>query len=167
MHLDRAAAGAGRQLGILPKGRPLAPQAGAPVVPPALGSAPTMDVVVVGAGPSGIASALALKDIGIRPLVVDRAEQVAASWRGRYDRLRLNTCRPFSHLPDRRFPRGTPMFPTRDQLVEHLDAGAREGGIELMLGTSVERISREDGGWLVSTSDGELRAPQVIVATGY
>jgi glycine/D-amino acid oxidase-like deaminating enzyme len=40
-------------------------------------------VVVVGAGPAGIASALALKDAGVSPLVVDRADQVASSWRGR------------------------------------------------------------------------------------
>jgi NADPH-dependent 2,4-dienoyl-CoA reductase/sulfur reductase-like enzyme len=124
-------------------------------------------VVVVGAGPSGLSAALALKDAGVRPLVLDRAEHVGSSWRGRYDRLRLNTCRPFSHLPDRPFPKGTPMFPTRDQVVEHLERHAGEDGIEVRLGASVDRIERDDGGWLVHTSAGEIPAPQVIVATGY
>jgi cation diffusion facilitator CzcD-associated flavoprotein CzcO len=124
-------------------------------------------VVVVGAGPAGIAAALALKDTGIRPLVIDRAEQVASSWRGRYDRLRLNTCRPFSHLPNRPFPKGTPMFPTRDQVVDHIERHAREEGIELKLGTAVDRIDRDGGGWIVESSDGPIRAAQVIVATGY
>jgi cation diffusion facilitator CzcD-associated flavoprotein CzcO len=124
-------------------------------------------VAIVGAGPSGVAAALALKDRRLRPVVLDQAEDVASSWRGRYDRLRLNTCRPFSHLPKRRFARGTPMFPSRDQLVEHVERHAREEGIDLRLGTRVERIDRSDGGWSLDTSDGELRAPQVIVATGY
>jgi cation diffusion facilitator CzcD-associated flavoprotein CzcO len=124
-------------------------------------------VVIVGAGPAGIAAAVALKDRGLRPVVVDQADSVASSWRRRYDRLRLNTCRPFSHLPKRRFPRGTPMFPSRDQLVGHLERHAAEDGIELKLGTRVERIDRRNGGWALDTSAGELRAPQVITATGY
>ena len=122
-------------------------------------------VVVVGAGPAGVAAAVALKDVGLRPLLVDEADEVASAWRARYDRLRLNTCRPYSHLPGRRFAKGTPMFPSRDQLVEHLDRHAHEDGIELQLGTRVERIDRSSGHWTLDTSEGELRAPQVVVAT--
>jgi cation diffusion facilitator CzcD-associated flavoprotein CzcO len=124
-------------------------------------------VVVVGAGPAGVSAALALKDAGVRPLVIDRAESVGSSWRGRYDRLRLNTCRPFSHLPDRPFPRDTPMFPARDQMVAHLERHAHEDGIELRLGTRVDRIDRDGGEWVLETSTGKICAPQVIVATGY
>ncbi len=125
-------------------------------------------VVIVGAGPAGIGAALALKDVGLRPLVIDRAHEVGSSWRGRYDRLRLNTCRPFSHLPNRSWPKGTPMFPTRDQVIEHIETHANEDGIELRLGTEVERIDRDDGGgWRVETSAGSVPAAQVIVATGY
>ena len=124
-------------------------------------------IIVVGAGPAGIASAVTLKDAGLAPLVVDQADRVASSWRARYDGLRLNTWRRFSHLPGRPFPKGTPTFPSRDQLVEHLELHAAEEGIELRLGTRVERIDRADGGWVVDTSSGELRAAQVVIATGY
>jgi cation diffusion facilitator CzcD-associated flavoprotein CzcO len=126
----------------------------------------THEAVVVGAGPAGIAAALALKDRGVRPLVLDKAEQVASSWRSRYDRLRLNTPRFTSHLPGRPFPKGTPMFPTRDQLVEYLERHAAEPGVDLQLGTPVERIEH-DGGWRVETPAGEVHTTQVVVATGY
>ena len=36
------------------------------------------DVLVVGAGPSGVASALALKDLGVRSPVLDRADSIRA-----------------------------------------------------------------------------------------
>jgi cation diffusion facilitator CzcD-associated flavoprotein CzcO len=124
------------------------------------------DVAIVGAGPAGIAAALAIKDRGMRPLVFDEADTVASSWRTRYDRLRLNTCRPFSHLPGRRFPKGTPMFASSDDLLEHVDRHAHEEGIELRLGTAVERLERDDGGWVARTSEGDIRAPEMIVSTG-
>lgn len=79
------------------------------------------DVAVIGAGPAGIATAVSLQERGVRPLVIDRASQMVASWRARYDRLKLNTGRQFSHLPGRRYPKGTPIFPTRDQVIEHFE----------------------------------------------
>lgn len=123
-------------------------------------------VAIVGAGPAGIAAALALKDRGIRSLVLDSAETVASSWRVRYDRLRLNTCRPFSHLPDRPFPKGTPMFPTRDQLIAHVERHAAEAGFDLRLGTEVSEIQRENYRWALETASGRVEAPQLVVATG-
>jgi cation diffusion facilitator CzcD-associated flavoprotein CzcO len=125
------------------------------------------DVLIVGAGPSGVASALALKDVGVRSLVLDRAEQVAAAWRARYDRLRLNTARPLSHLPGRPFAKGTSMFPSRDELIAHIESHAHEEGLRFRLGTRVDEIARADGGWIARTEDGDLTAPEMIVATGY
>jgi cation diffusion facilitator CzcD-associated flavoprotein CzcO len=123
-------------------------------------------VIVVGAGVAGIASALALKDAGLQPVVLDEADRVASSWRSRYDSLRLNTWRGFSHLPGRPYIKGTPIFPTRQELIGHVERHAGEDGMELRLGTRVERIERGAGGWVVHTDAGELRTPEVIVATG-
>jgi cation diffusion facilitator CzcD-associated flavoprotein CzcO len=125
------------------------------------------DVAIVGAGPAGVSVAVSLRDRGLHPLLIDRADHVASSWRSRYDRLKLNTGRPFSHLPDRPYPKGTPMFPSRDDVVAHLDRHAGEDGIELRLGTQAQRIERTDGGWCVRTTTGDVDARQVVVATGY
>lgn len=124
-------------------------------------------VVVVGAGAAGVSMALSLRDLGIRPLLLDRAGEVASSWRRRYDRLRLNTCRQFSHLPDRPYPKETPIFPTRDHVVDHIDRHARDDGIELRLNTELCRIDLRGGGWLLRTTSGDIACRQVVVATGY
>jgi cation diffusion facilitator CzcD-associated flavoprotein CzcO len=124
------------------------------------------DVAVIGAGPAGVAVALSLRDHGVYPLLIDRADEVASSWRERYDRLKLNTGRPFSHLPKRPYPKGTPMFPSRDEVVAYLDRHARESGIELRLGTEVHRVDRRARGWRLQTSRGEIDARQIVVANG-
>jgi cation diffusion facilitator CzcD-associated flavoprotein CzcO len=122
--------------------------------------------VVIGAGPAGIAMAISLLDRGIRPLVIDRAGEIASSWRTRYDRLKLNTGRQFSHLPGRPYPKGTPVFPTRDQVVAHLDRHARNAGIALSLNTAVTRIEQRPGGWRLRTSNDDIDVRHVVVATG-
>src|SRR5687768_7325984 len=99
-------------------------------------------VTVIGAGPAGVSVSVCLRDRGLRPLLIDKAHEVGAAWRGHYDRLKLNTGRPFSHLPNRPYPKGTPMFPSRDDVVAHLDRHAHEDGIELRFGTTVNRIDR-------------------------
>src|SRR3954447_16844292 len=101
-------------------------------------------VAIIGAGTSGVSAAVALADRGVKPLLLDRADQVGSSWRSRYDRLRLNTGRQFSHLPDRPYPTGTPTFPTRDQVVDHIERHANEDGIALRLGCTAERVDRSD-----------------------
>jgi cation diffusion facilitator CzcD-associated flavoprotein CzcO len=124
-------------------------------------------VVIIGSGPAGISAALSLSDLGIRSVVVERAGEVAAAWRGRYDRLKLNTGRQFSHLPGRRYPRGTPVYPSRDQVVEHFASHARADGVELRFNTEVKRIDRQATGWVVSTSEGEIEARNLVIATGH
>lgn len=124
-------------------------------------------IVVVGAGQSGLSAALSLKDVGLDPLVLERTDAVASAWRGRYDRLKLNTWRAHSHLPDRPFPKGTPTFPSRDQVVQHLERHAAEEELEFRFGTEVERIDRDGDRWVVTTREDNVRSPQVVVATGY
>jgi cation diffusion facilitator CzcD-associated flavoprotein CzcO len=123
------------------------------------------DVVVIGAGAAGLSAALALKDEGIQAVVLERSDRVGASWRARYDRLRLNSASRFSHLPGRPFAKGTPTFPSRDQLIAHLEHHSH--GLQLRFGASVSRIDREPDGWIARTSDGDVRARSMIVATGY
>jgi putative flavoprotein involved in K+ transport len=107
----------------------------------------TMDehVVIVGAGPAGLAAAWDIRRAGPDPLVVDQADAVAASWRGRHDHLRLNTHRMFSHQPGVRIPRRYGSYPARDDYVAYLQEYS--AGMRLRLGSRVRRIDRTDGGW--------------------
>jgi putative flavoprotein involved in K+ transport len=125
------------------------------------------EAVIVGAGSAGLAAAGELRRVGVSSVVLERGEGIGTSWRGRYDRLRLNTCRWTSTLPGSRYPRGTGLFPSRDEMVSYLEEYARRNGIDVRLGTRVESIESSDGRWSLRTTAGECEARQVVIATGH
>ncbi|WP_205859764.1 flavin-containing monooxygenase [Phycicoccus endophyticus] len=131
-------------------------------------------VVVVGAGPGGLAVAAALRERGVDALVLEQADRVGQSWRGHYDRLHLHTPRGWSHLPGYRIPRRFGRWVSRDDVVRYLEEYAAHHRLRTRLGTTVRRVERSGAGptggsrWLVHTTEGEpVAARHVVVATGY
>ena len=126
------------------------------------------ELVVVGAGPAGLATAALLRRAGREPLVLEAGPEPGAAWRERYDRLRLHTPRLLSGLPGHRIPRRYGRWVARNDVLAYLGDYAKAERIEVRTGTSVERIDRDgDDAWLLALPDGPLRARTVIVATGY
>lgn len=124
------------------------------------------DVLVIGAGPAGIASAYFLQQAGIRYEVVDSADEIASTWNSLYPSLRLNTSRFFSHLPGKRFPLRFGLFATAKQYHRYLVDYVAENALNIRLGVRVHRIKPERGGWRVWMDDGNAWYPAVIAATG-
>ena len=131
------------------------------------------DVLIIGAGPAGLACAACLARSGLSYRIVERAGTVGASWRRHYDRLHLHTDRGHSGLPGHPMPRSYPRYPTRDQVVAYLEDYAARLPVAPEFEIAVEGIERDAvGAWRVSmtTSAGETAsatAKAVIVATGY
>jgi cation diffusion facilitator CzcD-associated flavoprotein CzcO len=51
------------------------------------------DVIIIGAGPAGLATAAALTARGLNAAILERSNAVGAVWRRHYDRLHLHTDR--------------------------------------------------------------------------
>jgi len=125
------------------------------------------EVLVVGAGPAGLATAGCLVQRGLRPQVIEKGEHLAASWRAHYDRLHLHTVKALSSLPGLPFPAACPRYVSRQTVVDYLAAYAEHHGIAPHLGEEAIAISPTDGGWQTSTATGRRYASKVvIVATG-
>lgn len=122
------------------------------------------DLVIVGAGSAGLATAALLRRDGLDPLVLEAGPEPGAAWRERYDRLRLHTPRLLSGLPGLRIPRRYGRWVRRDDLLAYFREYAESQGVEVRTGVRVGRI---DPGWELDTSAGPMRAKTVIVATGY
>ena len=124
------------------------------------------DVVVIGAGPAGLATAGALRHYGIGATVLER-DAIGASWRRHYDRLHLHTVRWLSHLPGYKMPRRYGDWVSRDDVVEYLEDYVDAHNIDVRQGVEVEGLERDGDGWRVRTSEGDFSAPRVVIATGY
>lgn len=132
---------------------------------------PTTDaappVLVIGAGASGLAVAAELQRRGVPAQILERSDAIASSWRTRYDRLRLNTCRWNSTLSREPFPKRTPVFPVRDDYVRYLESYADSHQLSVQFDVGVSRIDRLDDRWQLSTSAGQRTASHVVIATGF
>lgn len=125
------------------------------------------DVLIIGAGPAGLATAACLALRGMRPGLVESAADVGASWRGHYDRLHLHTLKTWSAMPGMPFPPATPRYPSRHQMVDYLEAYARRFDIRAEFGQQVLQIRAEGDGWTAATASGKVhRARHLVVATG-
>ena len=123
-------------------------------------------VIIIGAGAAGLAAAHALSNQAIPFTILEKAKAVGDSWRQRHPRLTMNTHRDLSALPGHRYPDGTRGFATRDQLVQHLESFVERQQLPVEFGVAVNRISRDNGAYVVSTDQGERRARHVIIASG-
>jgi cation diffusion facilitator CzcD-associated flavoprotein CzcO len=132
---------------------------------------PPAPVVVVGAGPAGLAVARALARRGVAATVLER-DRVAASWARHYEHLTLHTRKGAAALPGLRYPAGTPTFPRRDDVVAYLRAYAERFVPDLHEGVEVRGLAPAPAavpgaaGWRLETSAGAIAARAVVVATG-
>ena len=126
------------------------------------------EILVVGAGPAGLASAKTLGDAGHRVEVIDRADRVGASWRSHYERLHLHTVKSLSSLPGMAFAPELPTYVPRQGVVDYLQAYAKRFAIAPHFGAEATTIvPGARGRWVTTTADGRsFRANAVVVTTG-
>lgn len=123
-------------------------------------------VVIVGAGPAGLAAAAQLREAGFDPLLIDRSDTVGSGWRTRYDSFRLHTIRWLSGLPGMPIPATYGPWVGRDDFVGYLESYADRFGLSPQFGTELHGLAAAEGGWILTTSEGQLEAHLVVLATG-
>jgi putative flavoprotein involved in K+ transport len=126
------------------------------------------EAIVCGAGAAGLAAAAALRAVGVDVIVLERTEEVGASWRTRYDGLRLNTPGWMSTQPGYRASRRRyGEYPSRDAWVRYLEDYAAHHRIDVSFGTQVRRLEPVDREWRVETDGKDLQARFILIATGF
>ncbi|KRE55605.1 NAD(P)/FAD-dependent oxidoreductase [Phycicoccus sp. Soil748] len=133
---------------------------------PTAGPAP-LDVIVVGAGQAGLAIGHYFAQGGLSFVLLEAGGEVGHTWRNRWDSLRLFSPAQYDSLPGMPFPAPADSHPSKDDVADYLASYAERFDLPVRLNSPVLRTHREqDGNFVVTTPSGELRARQVVVATG-
>jgi putative flavoprotein involved in K+ transport len=123
-------------------------------------------VAVVGAGPAGLATSCELTKAGVEHVVLERG-RVGQTWRDRWDSFCLVTPNWTVMLPDGQYDGPDPHgFMPRDEMVGYLERYATAMGAPVQDGVDVTSIEAREGGFVLETSDGEVQAGAVVLATG-
>ncbi|CAO2141644.1 unnamed protein product [Urochloa humidicola] len=113
-------------------------------------------VLIVGAGPAGLAAAACLRQHSVPFLVVEHEDCSVSLWRHRaYDRVKLHLAKEFCALPHMPYPDGTPTYVPKKEFVEYLDAYTERFGIEPRYCVSVESAEYDEAArqWVVTAHD--------------
>lgn len=125
----------------------------------------SMDLIIVGAGPSGLACAIEAKKKGLSLLVLDKGAVVDAIRRFPVDMTFFST-------PELLEIGGVPFTsagfrPTRVECVRYYQMVARYFDLPLKQGVEVIRLNRKGEVFEVVTGDGSFQAKNVVDSTGY
>jgi indole-3-pyruvate monooxygenase len=96
-------------------------------------------VLIVGAGPAGLATAACLTQFSIPYVIVEREDCSASLWRNRaYDRLKLHLAKEFCELPHMSYPADAPTYIPKALFVKYLDDYMERFDIQPKYLTSVD-----------------------------
>lgn len=123
-------------------------------------------MVIIGGGPAGLATSAELRRRGVEHVVLERGDAAGHSWMNLYDSLTLHTGKHLSTLPGMSFGFRVPLFPSRGDFVAYLHRYVELLELPVETRWAATSLERERDGWLVRTERGDVRAHDVVMATG-
>ncbi|MPZ53497.1 MAG: SidA/IucD/PvdA family monooxygenase [Acidimicrobiia bacterium] len=125
-----------------------------------------MHTVVIGGSQAGLATGYHLKRLGVDHVILDENDEVGASWRNRWESLHLFTPARYSCLPGMPSPLPPRSRPGKDDIADYLRTYSEELDLPVRTAVRVERVAAEGDGYVVEATDGDIRAHNVVIATG-
>lgn len=129
--------------------------------------AESFHTLVIGGGQAGVAFSAHLQKAGVPHLVLERA-RIAERWRSeRWDNLVANGPAWHDRFPDAEFEGLDPHeFAGKERVAGYFEAFAKARKLPIRTGVTVTKLLRDGKGFRAMTSEGEIQAQNVVVATG-
>lgn len=126
--------------------------------------------VIIGAGPSGLATAKYLHDLGIDYIVVERSKYIASAWHQLWDNFKLGmpakelvmpAIEPFLKKYDPNY------HLTRDEVIKLFETYASHYHLHMMLDTEVTALHQNGSeDFIVETSNRIIQARSIVMCIG-
>ena len=120
--------------------------------------------IVIGGGQAGLSVGYHLAKRGISFLILDANQRIGDAWRNRWDSLRLFTPARYCGLPGLPFPARGDSFPTKQEMADYLESYARHFQLQVRTGVKVDRLTKEDDRFVVTSGTLRFEAENVVVA---
>jgi putative flavoprotein involved in K+ transport len=124
------------------------------------------EVIVIGAGQSGLATAYYLRRSGIRYVLLDANEKPGGSWQHYWHSLRLFSPAQWSSLPGMVMPGGGDYYPCRNETIDYLSHYEAKYQFPIQRGVQVTSVNRQPEGFELKTNQGSFYTKAVVSATG-
>jgi dihydropyrimidine dehydrogenase (NAD+) subunit PreT len=125
------------------------------------GGDPDVDVIVVGAGPAGIAAGMGLRKAGLNFRILER--EAIGGIIAHYPRQKVVMTERVMMPIYGKFGRS---LISKEDLLELFDAAIKKGDLNIEVGVKVEKIDGADGHFTVQTNQGPVRGKKVVLAVG-
>ncbi|KAL2820272.1 flavin-binding monooxygenase [Aspergillus granulosus] len=132
-----------------------------------------LQVLVVGAGQSGLAFAAHLQNLGLKYLVVDKASRPGDSWRARYSTIKSHTPIYTDHYPFLKYPSNWPRYLDQEHIVKWMEHYGDIMGLNIKHDTLASEIEYNESTQRYSvklqSKDGSMQIinpKHVVLATG-
>ncbi|WML30845.1 YpdA family putative bacillithiol disulfide reductase [Neobacillus sp. OS1-32] len=123
------------------------------------------EIIIVGAGPCGLAAAIALQDIGKSPLIIEKGNVVNSIYHYPTHQTFFSTS---EKLEIGGFPFVTDTYkPKRNQALVYYREVAKRKNLRINAYEQVMKVEKSIEGFTVNTSKGTYHARYIIIATGY
>ncbi len=124
------------------------------------------DVIIIGGGQSGLATAYFMRRTKLDYLVLDDQNEAGGAWLHGWDSLKLFSPAEHSSLPGWLMPKSSNEYPDREHVINYLMQYEDRYKIPIERPVKVENVSKDKDIFLINTDKGIYKCKALISATG-
>lgn len=124
------------------------------------------DVIIIGGGQSGLATAYFMRRTKLDYLVLDDQKEAGGAWLHGWDSLKLFSPAEHSSLPGWLMPKSLHEYPDKQHVINYLKQYEERYKVPIERPVKIDSVVKEDGLFVLSTNKGAYRCKALISATG-